>query len=410
MSVLMVLAAGGISGFTMFGAQRELQKAADQAAVAAAAALPPVYPNVLLDSLPFPMSVANKALNPAYSILGNVGLDVPRLTDLVPDPRAVACAYGQNALSKESAPMVDAFGSAPTSPPATICTDQRISVSMHNTPIFDCIQSIVGSLTSTIQSVPALGPYLSQILGVVLTPVNNLVNGLNAAVPAVLTPEVKVDIQSGFKPPLLSMITGKDGFQFKVSATAHRRLKNAVVVPIVAGQGVASINPNTYLSTLQAPLVNTIGTVNTQLNTLTSALHLPNCNNMLTDVQQSVGDIYNPPTGPAPKAIDIVKESILATQSAAGRAGVSANQLAGDTFYIIGVGGTPQSITSLVSNQIPLIGPLIASLLGPVVGSLQIPTLDVAMVTFSDLGSGNYKATIIDAANARGAFRATLVQ
>jgi hypothetical protein len=48
------------------------------------------------------------------------------------------------------------------------------------------------------------------------------------------------------------------------------------------------------------------------------------------------------------------------------------------------------------------------NLMGPVAAT-QIPILDVALVSMSHAANGDYKATVISAANAYGIFRASLV-
>lgn len=67
--VLLTLSVGGIMMFSVYGANREMQKAADQAALAGAAALPLLRPGVALSSL---------NLNPVYNLTDNYGLDVPQ--------------------------------------------------------------------------------------------------------------------------------------------------------------------------------------------------------------------------------------------------------------------------------------------------------------------------------------------
>jgi hypothetical protein len=416
MTVLMLLVAGGISTFTMFGAQRELQKAADQAALAAAAALPLAYPQAVLanlEALPFPDGITD----PAFALLGEAGLDIPRLSQIVPDPRAVACAYGSDSLSGESATLINSFGIAPSNPPSTICSDSRISPTMQSTALLNCVNGIVGSVTtrvtSAVGSIPLLSGLLNPILLSILGDPNNpapgtvraLVNDLNMALPAILSPRMRVEVRSGFEPPLLSLVTGADGIQMRATAVAQRRLKNAVVVPTVPG-GMGSVNFNTALNQAQAPLIQAVGAVNTQLNTLTSQLGLPNCNNLLTDLQTDLSDLYNPPLGPAPSARDLALEAIRGARGAAGRAGVATNQV-GEAFLAVSP-GNPTSVGTLVGSTLGALGFLLTPLLNAL-GFTQIPALDVAPVVFNEVAAGDISGTIIAAANARGLFQATLV-
>ncbi|MGH2769037.1 MAG: hypothetical protein ACRDJF_00710 [Actinomycetota bacterium] len=414
MAVLALLAAGGISAFTMYGTTRELQKAADQAALAGAAAMSPFYPDAVLESLPFPMPDTD----PVYELAEDAGLNVPRLDDLVPDPRAVACAYGAQGLSSRSAPFVEAFGTAPLSPPPTICADTRIHPSLESAGLVECIDQISTTLTdrvrSALQANPVLAPFMPDILDAVLAPTRRMVDGLKQAVPAAFSPRIKVEISSGMEPPMLSIITGEDGIQMRTTAVAVRRLKNAAVVPLARGGRLAPvvgdpINLNPVLGEAQAPLIDALGDANTALNTLTSSLGLAGCQDLLVDLRTDLSDIYNPPTGPAPYARDLVRESVAVARSAASRTGVAIDELAGDAFYVIG-SGDPSPVGDLAAGVLPThLQPLARSLLGPI-GATQIPTLDVAIVTFTDAGNGDYRATIIDSANARGAFAATLVR
>jgi hypothetical protein len=150
-------------------------------------------------------------------------------------------------------------------------------------------------------------------------------------------------------------------------------------------------------------LIQTLGNVNTQLNTLTTALGLPNCNNLLTELQTDLTDLYNPPIGPAPSARDLVEEAIRAAQSAAARAPAAVDDV-GEAVLTIAP-GQPVPVSSLVAAVAgPLAGPLVSLL-----GFTQIPALDVAPVVFTELAGGDISGTIIAAANARGLFQATLV-
>lgn len=416
MTVLILLVAGGISTFTMFGAQRELQKAADQAALAAAAAVPLAYTGPILgnlENLPFPDGVTD----PVFNILDSAGLDIPRLSQLAPDPRAVACAYGQDSLESNSASLINAFGTPPAST-SPICSDNRVVPTMQSTALLNCVNGLVGSVTNRVTSavggIPLLSglltPILTAILGDPTNPapgtVRALVNDLNMVLPALLSPRIKVEVSSGFRPPMLSIITGEDGMQMKATAVAQRRLKNAVVIPITPGSGIQpSFNLNTALGgQTRDQLLATLNTVNTQLNNLTSTLGVPGCNNLLSDLQTDISDIYNPPSGPAPSMLEVARVAAQTAQGAAGRTGVAVNDL-GEAFLLVGTGGQPVSVSTLLA---PL-GGLVVSLLSPVLGTLQIPALDVVPVVFRDLGNGDVGGVVVSAANARGLFQATLV-
>lgn len=411
---LMVLGVGGIGLFTLYGAHREMQKTADQAALAGAAALPPLNPNVVFQNLPFPIPNTD----PVFEITGLQYLDVPLLSKLIPDPRAVACEYGANGLAAGSAPLTSAFAVPHSSAPPTLCADSKILPTMQSSPAFACISQIAGSLTTRLRILETdllLAPLVPNVLATVLAPVNRAVAALNQAVPAALSPRMKVDVYSGIQAPMFEMIAGEAGLDMRVSATAVRRLKNAVVVPLVPGGQVGpvvtnSVNLNAALAQSQPILLESLAEIDQQLNVLTTYLNMPECRDLLKDFRRDVGDIYNPPDGPGPSALDLIEESVTAAEATAAATGIALSSLAGEAYYAIGAGAPAGTIGSIVTG---VVGPLLAStalaLLGPITAA-QIPTLDLAIVVFTDAGHQDYRAAIINAANARGLFRATLVE
>lgn len=411
---LMLLGVGGIGLFTLYGAHREMQRTADQAALAGAAALPPLNPSVVFENLPFPIPNTD----PVFEITGLQYLDVPLLSELIPDPRAVACEYGANGLAAASAPLTSAFGVPHSSSPSTLCADTKILPTMQSSPAFTCISQIAGSLTARLRILETdllLAPLVPNVLATVLAPVNRAVAALNHAVPAALSPLMRVDVYSGIQAPMFEMIAGEAGLDIRVSATAVRRLKNAVVIPLVPGGQVGpvvtnSVNLNAALAQSQPLLLESLAEIDQQLNILTTYLNLPECRDLLQDFRRDVGDIYDPPDGPGPSALDLIAESVTAAQATAAATGVALSSLAGEAYYAIGAGTPAGTIGSIVSG---VVGPLLAStalaLLGPITAA-QIPTLDLAIVVFTDAGNQDYRAAIVNAANARGLFRATLVE
>lgn len=420
MSALLILTAGGIVSFTLYGANRELQRAADQAALAGAAALPPLNPGVVANNFP-----VVPGLDTAYNLAGNAGLNIPRLGSLVPDPRAVACSYGHDSLSPGSARLINSFGAAPASPGPTVCAqspwnDNRIIPTLVSTDLAACVQNLVGAITARVNTL--LGP-VSGLLGVlgvtavvnqVLAPVNGLVADLERLAPAVLTPKMTVQVRSAVNPPLFSIASGGNGIQMTVTATAQRRLKNAVVVPTTPGVPLTGLNFNTeLLSQTRGVAMSTLDQVNTQLNNLMSQFPATaGCQNVLSQVRTDIGDIYNPPSSGVGQ--DLINAAVAATQSAAGRAGVTTGQLAGEAFYVIGAGPTPSTLASLVGPLSLLVQPLLA----PLLNATQIPTLDVAIIAAHNLAPGSLISggkvdptkLISDAVQARGLFQATLVK
>lgn len=423
MIALLTLSAGGIMLFTLYGANREMQKAADQAALAGAAALPLLRPGVALSSLP---------LNPVYSLSSNVGLDVPlKGLSNVPHPFAVACAYGSQNLANNSARLVSIFGSAPSPSLGGYCTgspwnDGRVLPSLNSlsTPLSTCVNSLTSSINSVIAElqgslvglltiVPGVDQLITNVNTTIdqLTATLNAVKNLEALSPALLTPEMTVRVKSGVKPPMLSFLGGGDGVQMTVEAKAERRLKNAIVLPSTpAFTGASGVDITTALAATKPVIMTGLDAANTQLNTFSNQLGVTGCQNLLSStskITQDISDIYNPPaSGPTPTAANLVAGAITTAQNAAAGSGNAVDQIAGEAFLVIRQGPTPGTISSALGPLVGLLG------LSPLVQSLQVPALDVAAVAAHNLEDGNLSNPdlIPDLASARGLFTATLVK
>jgi hypothetical protein len=415
--VLMLISAGGVAGFSLYASNRELQRAADQAALAGGASLPPFDPNVLIENSPFPLPDTE----PTYQVLENASQqNLPRLRDLVPDPRAVACAIGSDALSSaESAALVTAFGEEildsltdeDGNTVSSVCDDKRIypriQTNPDNTTPVECTNRLIEQVAADV------GPLDIDLLDPITDPLQSTVNSivqmpLNHVLPAVFTPRMRVTTFSKLRPPLISFITGNDTGTMRASATAYRRIKNAVVVPILPAQrllidtGLADpidimtdpTNLNQALSTAQKPLIDAITDADNRLDDLMTSQGLP-CDHLLHNLRQDLRDIYDPPTGPAPSARDIVDAAVTANERTAERIGES-------TF-------DPNNPDSIAAEAFVLIGVTVNNMMQPVAAT-QIPILDVALVTMQRAADGNFTAAAISAANAHGAFRATLVE
>lgn len=401
MTVLTLLVAGGISTFTLFGAQRELQKAADQAALAAAAALPPVDPDPLLDLLPLPGTSSE------IPVVGPVsGLDVP-LKDLVPDPRAVGCGLGAQSLAGDSALLINSFGTTPTSPPSPPCpNDPRISVSFTG-GISACVDGIVNGLVNRLTALVP-GNLLPSLLASVTAPLTELQRNLQllaAVAPGVATPNVTVTVKSGLEPPLLSMITGSDGVQMQATATAHRRIKNVVALP---GDDLAGINLNSVAAMPRAAVLESLSAIDSQVNNLTQALQLGECH-VINDLRTDVADVYNP-GGSSPTVTEVIEAAAEATEQAASRSGTAVDDLAGEAFLLVANADDPTSMGGLVPPLLRPVLQLVAPSALTLLNGLQVPALDVAIVAAHNLSDGSVDPSdIMDAVQARGLFRATLV-
>lgn len=418
MPLLLLLSAGGIAGFSLYASHRELQRAADQAALAGGASLPPADPNVLVENAPFPLPDTE----PVYAFAeGASAQNLPRMRDLVPDPRAVACAIGLDALtSAESAALVTAFSEALIDPPigddgapiSTVCTDlrvhPRIQTNPDNTTPVECTNRLIEQVAED------AGPLDIDILDPgVLAPIESAVNALvkmplDHVLPAAFTPRMRVTTYSKMRPPLVSLITGEDGGTMRASATAYRRIKNAVVVPILPAQRLlidlgladpieiitAPTNLNLALDTAQKPLIDALANADDRLDGLMASQGLP-CSHLLHNIRQDLRDIYDPPTGAAPTARDIVDAAVTAAERTADRIGEPAPD--------------PSNPASLAGEAFVLIGVTVNNLMQPVAAA-QIPILDVALVSMRRAADGSFQAASISAANAHGAFRATLVE
>jgi hypothetical protein len=246
-----------------------------------------------------------------------------------------------------------------------------------------------------------------------LSPIQNTVNGivrmpLNHLLPAAFTPRMRVTTYSKIRPPLLSLITGGDVGTMNASATAYRRIKNAVVVPILPAQRLLidlglvdpievmtdPVNLNRALSTAQKPLITAITDADNRLDGIMASQGLP-CDHLLHNVRQDLRDIYDPPTGAAPSARDIVDAAVTAGERTADRIGEARPN--------------PSDLNSLAGEAFVLIGVTVNDLMQPIAAT-QIPILDVALVSMRRAADGNFQAAVISAANAHGAFRATLVE
>jgi len=154
------------------------------------------------------------------------------------------------------------------------------------------------------------------------------------------------------------------------------------------------IREHLALHTAQKPLIDAITDADNRLSALMATEGVP-CQHLLANLRQDLRDIYDPPTGPAPSALDIVDSAYNAAVATAQRVGdpmpdpTNPDSLAGEAFLLIGV-----SVNNFMQP----------------VASAQIPILDAALVTMSKASTGDYRATLISAANAYGVFRASLIK
>ena len=416
--VLLLLSAAGVSGFTLFASHRELQRAADQAALAGGAALPPFDPNVVVDDPTYPIP----GTEAVYDNLDELGLTPPpppKMSDIIPDPRAIACAYGSNALGSESAALMSSIedqGSFEVplndagEPLHTACEDirvyPRIEPNPHNTTPVECTNRLVQQVAADHGLFDPDDPSDPTIVQQTIDAIVKM--PLNHVLPAAFTPRFQVTVYSQVNPPLLSLITGSDGMQIGARAVAYRRIKNAVVVPILPATKTQidlglidpieamtdPVNLNLALARSQRKLIEAIDDADNRLDRVMGALGLP-CQHLLHNLRQDLRDIYDPPTGEAPTAREIVDATITAAENTASRTG--------EAFP------DPDNPDSLAGDAVLLIGVTVDEFMNPI-SALQIPILDAALVVMDEVADGDYRAAVVSAANARGAWRASLVE
>lgn len=405
----------GVAGFSLFASHRELQRAADQAALAGAASLPVFDPNRVADPA-FPMPDTDPYVG-EMGLLADV--EAPRMGDLVPDPRSVACAYGEDGLEDSSAQVTSALDDPeqfepPTddsgAPRETVCDDPRVYPRVEpnpaNTTPIECTNRLVREVAADAGTLDpdALEPVLSPIQEAV----NQIVHmPLNHVLPAAFTPRMHVDVYTYLEPPMLGLFTGEDGNVLGAGATAYRRIKNAIVVPIFPEQKVEidlglleprevitdPVNLNTALHTSQTTLLRAVKDADERLDTLMSTYGLP-CEHLLHNLRQDLRDVYDPPTGPAPSALDIAEAAVTAGENVAARTGVPEPD--------------PSDPDSLAGDAVLLVGVTVDESMEPI-SATQIPILDAALVVMDRAADGSYEAAVLSVLNARGVFRASLV-
>lgn len=460
--VLLILSGGGIMLLTLYGSQREMQKAADQAALASAAALPLLNPGQALDALP---------MDTAYQLTEGVGLDSTLMgLSNIPDPRAVACAYAERQLRSDSARLVAQFGDgldAGGSCAGGPWNEGRVNVALGSltSPLTRCVDNLtnaVSNVTSQLQSglngllstpvalgytvgdivddsgllsLPLVGPILQSSLNAILSPLGltlgdvedlkdtvpdavtqleglvDSVGNLEALAPALMTPEVTVTVTERVSPPLMSLVTGSSGVEMTVDATAQRRLKNAIVLP---GTPLFGVDLNSALNATKPDVMGALTTVNDGLNEVMGifgglGLNTAGCQDLLSPASklyQDIDDIYDPPSAAPYTGRDLVSGANDAIQRVASNYGTTVDALAGEAFLVIAEGGLSETtLSNILGTSVSALG------LSSVLNELPIPALDVAVVAAHNLEGGDPlgEDTVIDAVSARGLFTATLV-
>lgn len=357
--MLLGMSALGFATLTMAGGERELQRAADAGALSAASRL---------------------------ELASLTGIVDPTVSDLLPavaDVQSVGCGVAEDNLA--AAALTSGFA-------------DTVTCSVKPATFRDNLATV-----------------LDQGLGLVPTEALDALNqvvDVPALLPAIATPYVEVTTGSDLDPPLRGLLSPTAPGDMEVSALARRRLKNAVLAPVVDVNGVPVVDDTTFCSgtLLGVPFTDPLSDILddlTKLGGLDSCRFNPNqplgiprdpvldalddlANALPTELAPAADairelrtdfyDLYNPPDGSdAPTQWDIID------------AAASNNE---DVLVIL----ADQSTAS--------------SLLSGLIGASRVPVLDAVIVPAVDLANGTVDVNdeLTDVAAARGIFRATLVR
>ncbi len=269
---------------------------------------------------------------------------------------------------------------------------------------------------------------------------------LNTALPNAICPRVNVEVDQPVREPVFDRSSTPNG-----RSTARRVVKNAIVVPVFNGMGIASAsaavsasasgvatvtgsgatavtlpaqNLNVTLLAAQQRLLGLLdemdaainarlaaantqvttlnGTVNAVTGTAGAQLGVPvpgvttnlGSLNLLKCLRDTVSQVFDPPSGDAPTV-----EEVLAAASAAG-----------EPVQLIQVGARSCNNDPLAILALSCVQAATGTVAGSVTGLYDIPFLDVTPVLVKDVGNGNYQAVPVHATQASGAFRASLVR
>lgn len=346
-----------------------------------------------------------------------------------------ACQVAEDAM-RESGPYATRFYSGSDSEQVPTCTNTRVRTGFATgSQLVGFGDSSVGVGGALELEVPIGYPQVRDALAPAGV-------RLDSALPNTLCPQVDVEVDQPVREPVFDRSSTPNG-----RASAKRVVKNAVVVPVFNGLGIkAATVPVTGLSgggsvsgsvTFPAQNLNPAllevrnGTlalldgVEAQVNTLTSALPVTQLNgtlaavsaasggvlpapslsanlgtvNLLKCLKDTVRQIFDPPGSEVPPTVQEIFEAAAAS---------------GDPVQLIQVGAQPCAGSNTATDAFTCVqsvaGGAAADTLGRVTGVYPVPFFDVTPVLLQDLGDGNFTALPVHAAQASGAFRATLVR
>ncbi|HEV7887445.1 MAG TPA: hypothetical protein VGO92_07795 [Acidimicrobiales bacterium] len=427
-----------LAGGAVYAAAQEGRKAADLAALGAAANLP----TLSLGTTPNPLGLPGP--NQLDTPLGTVALDHP-LPTLASDFTLGACAIAGRQFGAGRAPVTDHYATAPPT-----CTPQAHLANAWLQSLADCLggpraaagcasgleaglasflpppaptSPAVSALQSATAQTGAAGQVvttdlaarlraLNTALGGRLTPLLNQLNNaggvsvdMTRLAPALLTPEITVTVTQQVDVPGGALL-GAGPVTVTSQATARRAVKNAVVVPAVDlpradGTIVFDANPalssarDAAFSALQQTGALVAPAADQALRDVAcpgSTAACPTVSTSFDDALRDLHDAVDPPNGTAPSAASLVADAVASGQpimvAAAGYI-VNPRQVLGSTVY-----------------SLPGVAQLLPAL-------LFVPALDMVPAVLSAGPLGRVVATPIDtavaAARTRGLYRARLV-
>ncbi|HVX70110.1 MAG TPA: hypothetical protein VHA79_10520, partial [Mycobacteriales bacterium] len=181
-----------------------------------------------------------------------------------------------------------AYASTPTCTAAYVADDGVLGAAQT------CLQGI-GNINSLLSG---LGGLLS-LLGLGWLSPSNLFAALSSTLPALLDPAIKVTATWHVKAPFDSVF-GSDGSDQTMTAIAHRRFKNVVVLPNIP-LGGSTVNVNPALQLTRATILSALNSVSGLLTTLNSLVPgLGSCTSIISDLSGDLTDAIDPPdNGPS---------------------------------------------------------------------------------------------------------------
>jgi hypothetical protein len=451
MSVMAIFVGGTLTAVTLYGANQEGRRAADLAALSAAASLPTLNLTACADN----DTICNPRFLPNEHQI-NTNLGTVDLNGAVPLPNlnwtTGSCNVADQQFVNGRSPINQVFkvnGNPKCTPQAqytqpwmqmvadciqnlSTCTAVQNSLnSILPTPIAPLSTAIQSALTaadattklvsSTLMTTLNTLNNVSGLLGVCfafggpgcLTPLINALGGsqlsLNLAslAPALLTPQVKMTVAQQVNVPGAALI-GMGDSTIQNTATARRAFKNAVLLPAIGpkrADGTYVVNPNALLANAKDLMLTALGLVDQTVSPLVQSTLTPlvcssnptpcQVPSLLGDQLTDLNDLFNPPGGqPPPDGNAILNQAVANGQP-----------------VLIATLGTVVNPSSILGGSL---WNLLAPLLGLGVGNLLVaPALDFMPATLTNGGPVGYIATpartLVLAGQTQGLYRARLV-